>query len=127
MNDAKFVKNNLIYSTSKFPTQNLLVSDKQNMRGYEFVNLEFVPFSYNPIEEKINVYKEVEIIITKSNSTNNLNSPDLPKSKVFERLVNAMVINPTMSSNRNEDFQKPSILYICGGSTESNPYFQQNL
>ena len=125
MNDSKFVKNNLIYSTSKFPSQNLLVSDKQNMRGYEFVNLEFVPFSYNPIEEKINVYKEVEIIITKSNSTNNLNSPDLPKSKVFERLVNAMVINPTVSSNRNEDFQKPSILYICGGSTESNPYFQQ--
>ena len=26
---------------------------------------------------------------------------------------------------RTEEYQKPSILYICGGSTENNSYFQQ--
>ena len=36
-----------------------------------------------------------------------------------------MALNPISTNTRNEDYQKPSILYICGGSTESNPYFQQ--
>ena len=36
-----------------------------------------------------------------------------------------MALNPISTNSRNEDYQKPSILYICGGSTESNPYFQQ--
>ena len=125
-NNKKFLKNNQIYSSNtQFPSKNLIVSERQNMRGYEFVNLEFVPFSYNPIEKRVNIYKEVEIVITKINETNNSNYTDFPKSKVFERLINAMALNPISTNTRNEDYQKPSILYICGGSTESNPYFQQ--
>ncbi len=127
-NNLEIVKNNHIYdSNTPYPNENLIVSDRQNMRGYEFVNLEFVPFIYNPKQSTVKVLKEVEITITKIDTNNNLNSIDLPKSKVFERLVNALVVNPsnTESDFRNEDYQKPAILYICGGSTETNPSFQQ--
>ncbi len=125
-NNVNIIKNENIYNNNvSYPNKHLIVSDRQNMRGYEFVNLEFVPFTYYPEQGKINVLKEVEITITKSNELNYDNLIDLPKSKTFERLVNSLVINSSTSNFRDEDYQKPSILYICGGSTESNPFFQQ--
>ena len=45
------------------------------------------------------------------------------RSKVIDSLLENFVIN-FESSSREEDYQLPSILYICGGSSENNSYFQ---
>ena len=121
-----FQKNETIYTNnSSYPEKNLYVSDRSAMRGNEFVNLEIVPFIYEPSQKKITVIEEIEIIITDTGEINQPISKDFPKSKVFERMVNSIVINPSDNQARTEEYQKPAILYICGGSTETNSYFQQ--
>jgi hypothetical protein len=121
-----YQKNELIYtSNSTYPEKNLFISDRNSMRGTEFINLEIVPFIYNPTQNKLTIIEELEIIISENSQFNEPVSQDFPNSKVFERMVNAIVINPSNDELRNEDYQKPAILYICGGTTETNSYFQQ--
>ena len=45
---------------------------------------------------------------------------------MFEPLYEDMIIN-YVASDRDEDYQQPSVLYICGGSSLDNPYVQQLL
>ena len=121
-----FIKNNLIYNSNQtYPEKTIYVSERQAMRGNEFINLEIVPFIYSPKDKKITVIEELEITIKENNLPNIPISKNFPKSKVFERMVNTLVINPLNNETRTEEYQKPSILYICGGSTETNTYFQQ--
>ncbi|MBC8175601.1 MAG: hypothetical protein H8E82_08115, partial [Candidatus Marinimicrobia bacterium] len=44
--------------------------------------------------------------------------------RAFDKLYEGLVVNYT-PSDRTEDYQQPAILYICGGNSETNPYFQQ--
>ena len=121
-----FQKNELIYSSNNFyPEKNLYVSDRNAMRGNEFISLEVIPFIYSASEKKITVIEEIEIVIKNAGKITQPISKDFPKSKVFERMFNSIVINPPNNETRNEEYQKPSILYICGGTTENNSYFQQ--
>ena len=121
------IKNDLIYNSNQsYPQKTMYISDRQAMRGTEFINLEIIPFIYYPNDKKLVIIEELEITIKENNLPNTPISKNFPKSKVFERMVNAFVINPIDEyETRNEDYQKPAILYICGGSTESNSYFQQ--
>ena len=119
------IKNELIYNTSnQYPENNLQISDRQAMRGNEFINIELTPFNYYPSDKKVTVMEEVEITITKNGVINEPLSKDFPKSKAFDRLMNSIVINPT-NENRNNDYQQPHILYVCGGNVSSNSYFNQ--
>ena len=121
-----FQKNESIYTNDiSYPEKNLYISDRNAMRGNEFVNLEIIPFIYYPSQKKVTVIEELEIIITDTGEINQPISKKFPKSKVFERMINSIVINPSNDETRTEEYQKPSILYICGGSTETNTYFQQ--
>ena len=127
-NDNKsdnLIKNELIYNANnQYPENNLHVSNRQAMRGNEFINIELTPFSYYPNDKKLIVMEEVEITIEKNGEINQPLSKDFPNSKVFERLMNSIIINPT-SNNRTEDYQKPHVLYICAGTLSSNIYFNQ--
>ena len=49
---------------------------------------------------------------------------DIKLSKAFEPLYEDLIVNYTRSS-RDEDYQQPSILYICGGSSLNNPALQE--
>ena len=120
-----YVKNESIYSSqSLFPEKNLYVSERQAMRGTEFVNLEVIPFSYNAIDNHLVVIEEIEITIEKNTTPNIPISRNYPRSKVFERLTDSFLVNSS-SNLRTDDYQRPSILYICGGNTSSNPFFNQ--
>ena len=51
-----FQKNELIYSSNNsYPEKNLYLSDRNAMRGNEFISLEVVPFIYSASEKKITV------------------------------------------------------------------------
>ena len=123
----EFTKNELIYnSNNQYPEKNLYSSNRLIMRGNEFINVELIPFSYYSNDKKLIVMEEVEITIQNNGEINQPLSKDFPNSKVFERLINSMIINPTNDTNsRNEDYQKPHVLYICGGSSATNSYFNQ--
>ena len=68
------------------------------------------------------VFNQVNIHIIEEgeNSGGGLSQP--VKSRIFEQLYKSMIIN-FESSTREEDFQQPSILYICGGNSEANNDF----
>ena len=85
--NSDFIKNKDIYSSNNvYPEKNLYISDRQAMRGIEFINLEINPFIYSPNDQKIVVHQEIEITIKQNNIPNQPISQDFPKSKVFERI-----------------------------------------
>ena len=63
---------------------------------------------------KLVVYDEIEIIIEET--TNRENSSIIDKrSRTFQNIYESMILDTF--DNRTIDFQQPSILYICGGSS----------
>ena len=86
-----YQKNELIYtSNSTYPEKNLFISDRNSMRGTEFINLEIVPFIYDPTQNELTIIEELEIIISENSQFNQPVSQDFPNSKVFERMVNSL-------------------------------------
>lgn len=118
--------NDKIYkSNDAYPINNINESQRFSMRGNEFVNLQITPFKYFPIAKTLDIFEEVEISITKTNFIEEPISRDFPKSKTFDRLINSLVVNPINNDTRNDDYQQPHILYVCGGNTSTNVYMNQ--
>ena len=109
---------------SFYPIDNITLSEPMIMRGLVLGQLSFIPYSYSFEDRKLEVYENVQITITESGDTDfNYFIPE-KRSHVFERLYENFVLNYERS-DRSEDYQNPSILYICGGSSENNSYFQE--
>ena len=123
---VNFKKNDLIYSSSSsFPSSNINESERFSMRGTEFINVDVTPFTYSPSTQKLNIIEELEISVNKKDYVQEPISKDFPNSKVFDRLINSLVVNPTYNDTRNEDYQQPHILYICGGNSSTNYYMNE--
>ena len=103
----------------KFPDQNINISDRQFIRGMELINLEITPFIYYPKLQELVVIEEIEIRIKKTSRPHEVISKSFPRSRVFERLVNNAIINPELYETRTDDYQRPAILYVCGGNSIS--------
>ena len=90
------------------------------MRGNELLSIDLVPFVYDFKNKNLVVYDEVEIIIEET-TDRFVSSPLLQKkSKTFENMYNNLVLGTF--DTREVDFQNPSILYICGGSSLNYSY-----
>ena len=111
-------------SGQSYPEENLIVSERLVMRGLQLFNISIVPFEYNPTSNEIVVYDEIEIIVEETGDRESDEIIPQLRSRTFEKLYETMIVNYT-PSGRNEDYQEPAILYICGGNSESNSYFQQ--
>ena len=109
-----------------YPIQNIQLSEPMVMRDMELAMIEFIPFRYNPNTDELTVYEYVEISISENGVRDTGVVRDLPPSQVFESLYESMVINYSRE-DRVEEYQQPSILYICGGNSLSHPLFQQLL
>jgi len=113
--------NNDIYSV--YPEKSLYVSDPQIMRGVVLNQIGITPYKYFADTKTLEVYKSVKINIRETgNSTFEYFKPQ-KKSRVFEEFYQNSIINYERNT-RSEDYQTPSILYICGGSSCSNGYFE---
>ncbi|MDB4125857.1 C25 family cysteine peptidase [Candidatus Marinimicrobia bacterium] len=110
-------------STSIYPLENMYVSDPEIMRDIVLHQIGFIPYKYFPDEKRLEVYSEVKINISENGESDNNYTLPQKKSRVFEELYRNSIINHN-PSNRSEDYQTPSILYICGGSSCNNNYFQ---
>ena len=116
-----FVKNEDVYSSQALYPENNFSVKRMSMRGYELLGIEVIPFEYNLLTKQLKVYSDIEVIITQS--ADRSNASQVPRSEIFEKMYKNKIINSDSYSD-SRSFQKPSILYICGGNIASSSYFQ---
>ena len=124
LNDIKlenYNKDGDIYSI--YPEENLYVSEPQVMRGVVLNQIGFTPYKYFSNQNQLEVYTSIQINIKEVGESNLEYFIPEKKSRVFEEFYESSIIN-YQRSTRSEDYQTPSIVYICGGSSCSNSYFQ---
>ena len=121
--ELKNYKKNLDSPYSVYPEDNIYISEPQVMRDLVLNQIGFIPYKYYPDENKLIVYQSVQINISESGDSNLEYFLPQKKSRVFEELYQNSIINYERST-RSEDYQTSSILYICGGNSCSNSYFQ---
>ena len=118
------VDDNFYNGNQNYPFSNISVSERMYARNMELVSVTITPYSYNPNTKNLEVYTNVEISVNEFDSNVSRSENTIKRSRLFEQLYSDMIINFETSS-RQEDYQHPAILYICGGDACENSYAQQ--
>ena len=126
VNKISEINREFYLSDESYPAQNLVISDRLSGRGIEMISIQVTPYTYHPSSKKLEVLSQVNIHIIEDgeNPEGYLTQP--VKSRIFEQLYKSLIIN-FESSTRDEDYQQPAILYICGGNSETNSDFKNLL
>ena len=111
---------------SIFPKNNLIVSEPQIFRGLVVRQITFIPFSYNIQTKELVVLNDIQITVEQVPGDLDVDYREMKLSRSFERLYESLIVNYERST-REEDYQTPSILYICGGSSMTHPYVENLL
>ncbi len=113
-------------SYAAFPELNMIVSDRIQGRGIEFVSIQVIPYKYYPKYKKLEVYTSIDIHVveTGDNLDHTLFQPK--RSHIFDEFYKDLIVNFEYSE-RPDDYQVSSILYIGGGSWLDNSYVQDLL
>ena len=120
-----FLVNSEFYSSDEvYPSNNIESSDRMHSRGFDLISIEVIPYNFYPASNTLEVLTNVEVVVHEVGPRIEGVNLTTKRSRVFDALFEDYVIN-FEQSDRREDYQVPSILYICGGSSESNSYFQQ--
>ena len=122
--DAVDIINEEIYNSYEaFPEDNMVLSERSQGRGIEFVSISVIPYTYYPKYNRLEVYSsiEIQVIETGENLGNQLNQPK--RSHIFDEFYKDIIVNFEYS-DRPDDYQAQAILYIGGGSSLSNSYVQ---
>jgi len=120
--DAGYDVNN----SAKFPKENLIISEPQIFRGVVVRQITFIPYIYDFTTQELSILDNVEINLEETAPNVDVEYRNLQLSKAFEPLYESLIVNYERST-REEDYQTPSILYICGGSSASHPFVQELL
>ncbi len=118
------INEELYNSFAPFPEKNLEVSERSAGRGIEFVSIQVTPYTYYPKYKKLVVLKEVEVVITETGDRLSPLFKQSKRSHIFDEFYKDMFINFT-TSDRDNDYQHPSILYIAGGNWRDNAMVQE--
>jgi len=111
------VMDDSFYSSGRsYPENNLRVLTPKIMRNLELLPVSVVPFKYHADSHELEVYDEIEISIFESGTREITAANEMPRSRVFEQLYASLIVNYE-ASDREEDYQAPAILYICGGGS----------
>ena len=127
-NEGELIQLNVDYyqTGGMYPGQNLTSSDILTMRNLELMEITFIPFKYNGTTKELQVYDEVNIIISESGTRDIAHAHTLPPSRTFEQLYESLIVNYDRALS--VDYQQPAVLYICGGGANGaiiHPAFQQ--
>ena len=101
-----------------FPLE-IIKDSRATMRGNEIMMIDLIPFSYSNSNKSLVVYDEIEIIIEEVGDRETTSSI-FKRSETFQNIYNNMILDTF--DDREIDFQDPSILYICGGSSIDYTY-----
>ena len=108
---------NLYTSDEGYPRKQASVSQTIVFRDLPVVKVVFTPFKYYPLSRQLEVITAAEIQLVEAGEREPIQRP-LRRSRVFEPLYEALVVNYSRSTN-NEDYQKPSILYILPNNSSN--------
>ena len=127
--EVEFVNviNEEVYNSyAAYPEQNMLVSDRMQGRGIEFLSIQVIPYKYYPKYKKLEVYTSIsiQVIETGENPDHTLFQPR--RSHIFDEFYKDLIVNFSYS-DRPDDYQASSILYIAGGNWLNNSYVQDLL
>ena len=80
-------------SYSAFPQQNMVVSERSQGRGIEFVSVHVIPYTYYPKYNRLEVFSSVDIqvIETGENLDHELNQPK--RSHIFDEFYKDLIVN----------------------------------
>ena len=121
-NESSLLSNTL----EVFSSEKVTLSDIKIFRGIPIREVTVSPFEYSSSEGLVHIYNNVTLEINEFSSVSQIQYQNVKLSKAFEPLFEDLIINYERSS-RSEDYQTPSILYICGGSSISHPFVQELL
>ena len=111
--DSKnLIVDNQFYSSNQtYPENAVSVSDRMYARNMELVLISVTPYSYNAGTKTLEVFTNIEITVSDSDSESNRTERTIKRSKLFEQLYGDMIVNFEATS-RQEDYQQPAILYL---------------
>ena len=123
---VEIINEDIYNSYNPFPEENMIVSNRSQGRGIEFVSITVIPYKYYPKYNKLEVYSsiDIQVIETGENREHSLNQPK--RSRIFDEFYKDLIVNFEYS-DRADDYQASSILYIAGGSWLNNGYVQDLL
>ena len=84
--EVQDIDQNYYNSSDRYPNNNVFLSDPMIMRDIDISILSLIPFSYNPKSKELEVYKSIEVTLTKNTSSNQVEKKQIPKSRVFEKI-----------------------------------------
>jgi len=114
-----FIKDDLTYNKDEVYPESKIKSTRSTLRGYDLLTIEVTPYEYNPKTKELKVFNNLDIVITESETRNTISRT--PRSRTFETIYKNTVINSDDYQD-SRSFQKPSILYVCGGNLSTSPY-----
>ena len=120
-------KNEEVYNSYlPFPETNIIVSKRIQGRGIQLVNLEVIPYTYYPKYHKLEVYTSIDIEVVETGVNSDSILHQVKRSHIFDELYKDFVVNFTYSE-REDDYQDLSLLYIAGEDWLENDFVQDLL
>ncbi len=114
-------KDDVFYTQNKkYPLKNMSTS-QAIFRGISMQSIEFIPYEYDAKNKKLTVFTQVDFSLTKIEN-NEIQPVSRPKSEVFENIASSFLLD--YDSNRDGEYQTPSILYISGSNLADHPQMQ---
>ena len=92
--DAVNIINEEVYNSYEaFPQQNMVVSERSQGRGVEFVSIYVIPYTYYPKYNRLEVYSsiDIQVIETGENPNHHLNQPK--RSHIFDEFYKDLIVN----------------------------------
>jgi len=106
--DEEFYNNEVI-----FPGEIVEIGSPAIMRDFRIVPITINPFQYNPLENKLSIFTNLEITL-ECDGFNGLNkkTKQHKKSKYFESTYRSTILNYDFDLHDNGEFQEPCYLFI---------------
>ena len=105
-----FYKKNTVY-----PSSLTLMGQPLIMRDYRYININVLPFRYNPAREELTINTKIRIRVeydTSITGVNELDNPPLKLSRSFENLYKATFLNYEQFRDYSKEYQRRSILIV---------------
>ena len=113
-----FKRNIELYTSDmKYPENQGEVSNTFVFRDLPVVKASITPFKYYPLSRRLEVITSADIELIEVEDVDPVHIPNRI-SRVFEPLYEALVVNYNRSTN-DDDYQKPSILYILPNNSSN--------
>ena len=78
--DINIINNDFYNSYDVFPEENMVVSERSQGRGIEFVSIQVIPYKYYPKYKRLEVYTEIDIQVIETGENPGYSLTPLPIS-----------------------------------------------